>query len=157
MDDACIREVRRRLVRYLAGAAWRTAAVGADEAPPDLVRLRRRLDRILSRSSALARPQLAARHARWIAAAGGRLESGRAARLRAALRVDDDAGFLTALTAALADAATTPTDAPRLLATLVILPDGASARADIPGPVSPDEPDDGDAARRRNPPATADV
>ncbi len=156
-DDACVREVRRRLVRSLAGAAWRTAAVGADGAPPDLVRLRRRLDRILSRSSALARPQLAARHARWIAAAGGRLESGRAARLRAALRVDDDAGFLTALTAALADAATTPTDAPRLLATLVILPDGANARADIPGPVSPDEPDEGDAARRRNPPATADV
>lgn len=90
-------------------------------------------------------------------AVGGRLESGRAARLRAAHRVDDDAGFVTALSAALADAATTPTDAPRLLATLVILPDGANARADIPGPVSPGEPDEGDAARRRNPPATADV
>ena len=90
-------------------------------------------------------------------AVGGRLESGRAARLRAALRVDDDAEFLTALSTALADAATTPTNAPRLLATLVILPAGANARADIPGPVSPDEPDDGDAARRRNPPATGDV
>lgn len=137
LHQATVAEVRQALVRYLARAAWRMQVADVDDATTDLPRLRRRLDRILTCTPALERPQAAARHARWIAAAGARLESGRAARLRAALRLTDDAAFGTAVAAALADATGPSATAPRLLATLVLIP--------------------GDVARRRNLMATADV
>ena len=125
--DAAIATVRRALARYLAQSAWRSEAVTPDVQPPDLTRLRRRLDAIVARAPALERHATAARHARWLTRAAGRLEAGRATRLHTALRTREDAPFLRAIAECFADdvppaAAPHPTGAPRLIATLVLVP-----------------------------------
>ncbi|MBM3884459.1 MAG: hypothetical protein FJ361_01275 [Gemmatimonadetes bacterium] len=118
---AAIAEVRRAVARYLARSAWRSEAVESEVPPPDLTRLRRRLDAIVTRAPALER------HARWLARAAGRLEAGRADRLHAALRTREEAPFLRAIADCFADDAPSPAasparGAPRLIATLVVLP-----------------------------------
>jgi superfamily II DNA or RNA helicase len=125
--DAAIATVRRALARYLAQSAWRSEAVAPDVPPPELTRLRRRLDTIVARAPALERHATAARHARWLARAAGRLEAGRATRLHTALRTREDAPFLRAIAECFADDVHTPSaphpaGAPRLIATLVLVP-----------------------------------
>ena len=125
--DAAIAMVRRALARYLAQSAWRSEAVTPDVQPPDLTRLRRRLDAIVARAPALERHATAARHARWLALASGRLEAGRAHQLHAALRTREEAPFLRAIAECFANdvppaAAPHPAGAPRLIATLVLVP-----------------------------------
>jgi len=125
--DATIAVVRRALARYLAQSAWQSEAVAPDVPPPDLTRLRRRLDAIVARAPALERHATAARHARWLARAFGRLEAGRARQLHAALRTREEAPFLRAIAECFANdvpppAAPHPAGAPRLIATLVLVP-----------------------------------
>ncbi|MFZ9898363.1 MAG: helicase-related protein [Gemmatimonadaceae bacterium] len=125
--DAAITTVRRALARYLAQSAWRAEAVAPEVPPPELTRLRRRLDAIVARAPALERHATAARHARWLARAAGRLEVGRARRLHSALRTREDAPFLRAIAECFADdvhppSAPHPAGAPRLIATLVLVP-----------------------------------
>lgn len=124
--DATIAVVRRALARYLAQSAWQSEAVAPDVPPPDLTRLRRRLDAIVARAPALERHATAARHARWLARAAGRLEAGRARQLHAALRTREEAPFLRAIAECFANdvppAAPHPAGTPRLIATLVLVP-----------------------------------
>ena len=127
MTHTAVAEVRRALVRYLAQSTWRSTAVAPDVPPPELVRLRQRLDAMVARMPALERHAAASQHARWLARAAGRLETGRTGRLRAALLVREDALFLRAISDVFEDEAPPPAASSRagtarLIATLVLVP-----------------------------------
>jgi len=146
-DSDLVRHIRGLLARHARRSAVQTATTEGGAAPEVLARVRARLTRRLESTPPLARRQAAERQARWLALLGDRVEAARAARLRALLRLPDDAAFGEALDALVADRARATDGAAarhgdgrsdgaptaRLVALLVLIPPSASSRLEATG------------------------